>query len=280
MKNPQSAPNSKGILEHSQSGRSRRYAVPRAVNVCDVIQAYSITVADEKKRRRSVVPVPSALDKVKKRAPLVTSSAGLVASAAGGEAVGPILRILTELIPSRHERRTRDFLRDVEDRLTQLEVDVDALGRSEHFHALVARVVVLLFQDYQKEKLDAYRAILLNAAVNPIEPTLEELYLIMTGRLTALSLVVLREIDCVEPLPERTGTERKTQVTFAAMWRGVLPGVPLDTLKPTLELLHREGLVRDTAILLDRHTALNDGDLRVLSTSLGQGFMSFVLREP
>lgn len=220
-------------------------------------------------RRRSIVPVPTKSELVAKR---LAASAGILPGS-----VGPFIGLLVEGIQGKYDKRVRDFQRDVEDRLTMLEADFDSLADSEEFQSLFARTMMQLLQEHSEEKLAAFRNILVNAVVAPVDWSIQELFFSLTTRLTTAGISLLRDMTSPEPLSVRIGRPRKEQVTFGEIWSVLLPTVPKHIILRNMAVLVREELVADHSTGFDRHTALNDNELRSLMLTFGNQYVQFAL---
>lgn len=74
--------------------------------------------------------------------------------------------LITTLVVPLHEKKKREFINDLAIRLKKLEdqghIDFEELAQNEEFNTIITKAILLAQQNHQKEKLEAFRNIVLN----------------------------------------------------------------------------------------------------------------------
>lgn len=129
---------------------------------------------------------------------------GAAALAAQFPIAGPFVGLLSNLIPSRKQMRMERNLEDCFRRLEAIEVVLDQDWiKSDEFGFLFEECVRGFADNYHKEKLDAFKAILIKGAVGSnLEVSEQEYYLGLVHRLTPLHIKLLKILDEARRIPQ------------------------------------------------------------------------------
>ena len=130
----------------------------------------------------------------------------LAAVAAAYPIASPFVALLSTFIPSRKMKRAEGQLQEVFERLAKLEVVIDPNWiQSDEFMGIFEECVRGFTQNYQEEKLDAFRAILLKASIgSDLKVDEQEYYLSLVHRLTPLHIKLLRLMNEARQIPHGT----------------------------------------------------------------------------
>jgi hypothetical protein len=134
-------------------------------------------------------------------------------------------------------------------------------------------------EHYQQEKLDAFRAILVNSAVrSDVAQEEKEHFLVLANNLSVLQLRILTFMAEPHRYLADTGIdERRITGGFADMFRTVLPGMDSDLVKAAFGDLYQNGLIGTDKTIFGTMTSAQG--LQLLGdrlTTLGHRFMRFV----
>lgn len=129
---------------------------------------------------------------------------GLAALAAQFPVASPFIGLLSNLIPSRRMIRVERQLNDCFRRLGEMQVVIDKewINREE-FGFLFEECIRGFAENYQQEKIDAFKAILIKATIGSgMKVSEQEFYLSLVHRLTALHIKLLRLLDDARKIPQ------------------------------------------------------------------------------
>lgn len=196
---------------------------------------------------------------------------------------GGIASLITDYIPSSRFRRLEDFAQRVAEDLKSVadKVDQGYLATDEFAH-IFERSFKGAAEHYQREKLEAFRGILVNAAIrNDVAQEEKEHFLVLANNLSVLQLRIL--MFMAEPrryLADLSIDERAVQGGFADMFRTVLPGLDSKLVESAFGDLYQSGLINTDKTIFGTMTSAQG--LQLLGnrvTPLGQRFIEF-LRPP
>lgn len=193
-----------------------------------------------------------------------------------------IASLLTDYIPSGKQRRLEHFAEQLATDLVVLKDRVDENRiLTDEFAFLFEKCFRGVAENYQEEKLEAFRAILVNAAVGVNLSEEEKEYFL--GLVNALSVLHIRMLRFMaEPLsylqangigPDRIGGG------FSEFFPIVLPGVSLEVIKSAFGDLYQYGLISTDKSIF---TTMTSGQgLNLLGnriSELGGRFIGFCTR--
>jgi hypothetical protein len=158
---------------------------------------------------------------------------------------GGIASLMTDYIPSSRFRRLEDFARQTAEDLRDHAEEVDAeYLRTDGFAFMFEKCFRGVAENPQKEKLEAFRGILLNSAIRQdISEEEKEYFLKMTNTLTVLHIRILKFMD--EPIAylEAAGIPpSQMRGSFSQFFPVAIPGIELDVIRSAFGDLYRFGL--------------------------------------
>ena len=192
---------------------------------------------------------------------------------------GGISSLITDYIPSSRFRRLEDFAEQVANDLKGVAEKVDA-GRlnTDEFAFIFERAFRGAAENYQREKLDAFRGIVENAAIQTdVSQEEKEYFLVLANNLSVLHLRILRFM--AEPrayLVELQLDERNIRGGFSDMFGQVIPGVDPKIIESAFGDLYQLGLINTDKNIF--HTMISAQGMQLLGNrvaSLGQQFVEF-----
>ncbi|MCM1285672.1 MAG: hypothetical protein NC213_03435 [Acetobacter sp.] len=221
---------------------------------------------------------------------------------------GPISVLLDKYIPERHQKRLSDFFDSLFSDLKQIEeekVNQNYL-KSEEFGYLLEETIERIVKTYQKEKIEAYKNILLNSITDKeTNQDVKEIYLHLVDELTDYDLDVLKHIHNGYEVgftsgfcKERARQEDKSEMRNAVfdMFRHIYDqgnlNWKIDLYSVVLHLISKKLLLEDDLVYehfknMDDETLLNDPsiisgkylyDVKGYLTSLSSGFIDFIIK--
>ncbi len=137
---------------------------------------------------------------------------------------GPVSSLASEYIPNWKEERILNFIKELSEKLGGMEDIIDKeYIKTEEFAFLFEKTFLGVINNYQKEKLDAYKAILINSCIKTGFDTPEkEYFLFLVERLNVVHILILSlfwniesfEIKYGVRTPEGIGTLKNTIMTL------------------------------------------------------------------
>lgn len=193
---------------------------------------------------------------------------------------GGIASLITDYIPSSRFRRLEEFAQQVAEDLRSVAAKIDeAYLRTDEYAYLFEQSFKGAAEHYQREKLEAFRGVLVNAAITKdLGQGEKEHYLGLVNSLSVLQLRIL--MFMAEPrryLADIGIDERDVRGGFADMFRTVLPGIDMELVKSAFGDLYQSGLIRTDKTIFGTMTSAQG--LQLLSnrvTPLGQRFIEFL----
>lgn len=221
---------------------------------------------------------------------------------------GPISVLLDKYIPERRQKRLYVFFDDLFSDLKQIEEEKanQKYLKSEEFGYLLEEITERIAKTYQKEKIEAYKNILLNSITDKeTSQDVKEIYLHLVDELTDYDLDVLKHIHNGYKVgftsgfcKERARQEDKSEMRNAMfdMFRHIYDQDNLDwkidLYSVVLHLVSKKLLTEDDLVYehfknMDDETLLNDPsiisgtysyDIKGYLTSLSSGFIDFIIQ--
>jgi len=197
---------------------------------------------------------------------------------------GGLASLMTDYIPATRIRRLENFANALAEELHRAQDRVnEAALHTDEFAHIFEHSIRGAAENYQKEKLDAFRAIIVNAATDFQASTDEqEYYLGLVSSLTVLHIKVLWFLAD----PERYLAQNDIPASviaggFADFMPRAIPGVPLDVIKSAFGDLHQHGLINSDKGIFTVMTMASGRDLLgQRTTALGRAFVSFCSTPP
>lgn len=193
---------------------------------------------------------------------------------------GGIASLMTDYIPSSRFKRLEDFATKTAEDLREHaeEVDADYL-KTDDFAFMFEKCFRGAAENHQREKLDAFRGILVNSAIRKdLSEEEKEYFLNMVNTLTALHIRILKFM--ANPIAYLEAAEippGHIQGGFSKFFPVAIPGIQLDVIKSAFGDLHRLGLTNTDQSIFSTMTSGQGLDLlggRV--NKFGMRFIQFI----
>lgn len=192
---------------------------------------------------------------------------------------GGISSLITDYIPSSRVLRLEQFAeqvaRDLKDVAARVEADY---LQTDEFAFIFERSFRGSAENYQREKLEAFRGILVNSAIRAdIQQEEKEHFLVLANNLSILHLRILRFM--AEPrryLADLQIEERRVRGGFSEMFAVVIPGVDQGVIRSAFGDLYQSGLITTDQNIFGTMTSAQG--LQLLGdrvSDLGHRFISF-----
>jgi len=192
---------------------------------------------------------------------------------------GGIASLMTDYIPSRKQKRLEEFterlatdLAGLQDRISEETILTD------DFAFLFEQCFRGAAENYQAEKLDAFRGILVNAAIGSNLPSVEQEYFLgLVSTLSALHIRILSFMAAPRRyLDARDIAADRIQGGFSQFFPVAIPGVHIDAIKNAFGDLHQAGLINtDKSIFATMTSSQGLSLLGDRVSPLGKRFISF-----
>jgi len=195
---------------------------------------------------------------------------------------GGIASLMSDYIPSSKMRRLEEFaeqlatdLNELKDRINQSKI------LSDEFAFIFEKCFRGVAENYQAEKLEAFRGILLNTAIgSSLSEDEKEFFLNLATNLSVLHIRILKFM--AEPLSYLTAhgiSPNRIQGGFSDFFPVAIPGVDLEVIKSAFSDLHQYGFIStDKTIFV---TMTSGQGLHLLGnrvTQIGKRFVDFCTR--
>jgi hypothetical protein len=193
--------------------------------------------------------------------------------------LGALSSLMTDYIPSSRAKRMEDFAAQIADDLSQLQdkVNTDYL-LTDDFAFLFEKCFRAVAENPQKEKLRAFRGILVNSVLNSnLLEEEKEFFLTLATNLSTLHLRILRFMATPEKYLDAAGIPKENiNGGFGQFFPVAMPGVQLDVIKSAFADLYQYGLINTDKGIFGTMTAGKGLELlRGRVTKLGEAFIGF-----
>jgi len=201
------------------------------------------------------------------------------AAAATTPFCGGIASLMSDYIPSGKFQRLEEFAKQIAKDLGELSNRIDEkITQTDDFAFIFEQCFRGVAENYQKEKLEAFRAILINSALAiDYSQNEKEFFLSLVNRLTVLHIQILKfATKPCEYLEENNIPKEKIQGGFSSFFPIAIPGVSLEVIKSAFSELHQYGLLNTQVDIF--HTTTAAQGLQLLgdrSTELAKKFIDF-----
>lgn len=192
---------------------------------------------------------------------------------------GALASLLTDYIPSQRQKRVEQFAAQLAQDLDRLQSRVNSdYVLTDEFAFLFEKCFRAVADNPQKEKIDAFRAILVNSVLSSsLLEEEKEYFLTLATNLATLHLRILRFLATPEEYlqaaqipPESVGGG------FSDIFRVVFPGIQLDVAKSALGDLYQNGLISTDKGIFGALTAGSGIPLvKGRVSKLGNSFIAF-----
>ncbi len=157
-----------------------------------------------------------------------------------------IASLMSDFIPSKRLLRLEEFSKNVADDLEYFKESIkEEIITTEEFAYVFEECFRGASQNYQKEKLGAFRAILVNSAQTSSIPNDEKEYFInLVNTFTPLHLRILKFMAMPEVyLDENNIPTSNIQGGFSSFFPVALPGVDIEIIKMAFNDLYQNGFI-------------------------------------
>jgi hypothetical protein len=192
---------------------------------------------------------------------------------------GPIASLITDYIPSAHFTRLEVFVEVIAQDLERLQnrIETDYITTDE-FAFMFENTFRAVAENYQADKLEAFRGILINAAIRrEITGEEKEFFLNLAMNLTTIHIRILKFMVTPDEYLAKMGIPReKIQGGFNHFFPIAIPGIQMDVIRSAYADLNRYGLTNTGPEIFGTTTAAQGLELlggRV--TNLGKHFIQF-----
>lgn len=195
---------------------------------------------------------------------------------------GGIASLMSDYIPSSKQDRLEQFANSIAADLEKLQgqVNVDNI-LTDDFAYTFEKCFRGAAENYQKEKLEAFRGILVNSALGSNLPENEKDYFLnLVSTLSVLHMRILKFMAKPHEYLEENGISQQSITGgFSQMFLVAIPGVNIETIKSAYEDLFQYGFFNTDKTIFDTTTSGQELDLlgnngeRV--TGLGKRFIGF-----
>jgi hypothetical protein len=193
---------------------------------------------------------------------------------------GAIASLLSDYIPSNRSRRIEEFAHSVAQDLDRLQEHVDEEHvLSEQFAYMFEQSFRGAADNPQREKREAFRGVLVNAALNTTDEDTQEYFLNLVNSLSVLHIRILKFMAYPERYLEEAGIPSgRIGGGFGQMFGVAIPGVPVDVIRSAFGELYRYGLITTDQTIFSTMTSAQG--LHLLGgrvSDLGMRFIRFCM---
>ena len=197
---------------------------------------------------------------------------------------GSLASLIDDYIPKRKEERLREFLRDLAEDVQQIQDRLDESSkdhvRTDEFAYLIEKSFRGAMESYQKEKIEAYRAILVNSLLpNAPDEDRKLFFVSLVDALTPLHFRIMRILRDPEGYDAATGNRVGAGGGLSTSRKEILqklmPEYEADLLEATWRDLNVRGVVTTDSLggmITDRGIS----QMARLLTPVGKQFVGFV----
>lgn len=193
--------------------------------------------------------------------------------------LGGIATLMTDYIPSAKQGRLEEFLKQFAADLTELKDRVDEKRfLTDEFAFVFEKSLRGVAENYQAEKIESFRGILINAALGAdVSEEEQEYFLNLVNALSVLHIRILRFLaDPPSYLEANHIPIERIQGGFSEMFPIAIPGINLEIIKMAFNDLYQYGLITTDKSIFGTMTSAQG--LRLLGnrvSGLGKQFMNF-----
>jgi hypothetical protein len=192
---------------------------------------------------------------------------------------GGIASLMTDYIPSRRQRRLEEFTERLAADLARLQGRIrEETVLTDEFAHIFEQCFRGAAENYQAEKLEAFRGILVNAATGCRAAADEQEYFLgLVRTLSALHLRILSFMADPRPYLETRGIPANTiRGGFSQFFPVAIPGVELEVIKSAFGDLYQAGFINTDKAIFATMTSSQGLDLLAGRVStLGKRFITF-----
>ena len=194
--------------------------------------------------------------------------------------LGALASLATVFIPSRRAKRLEEFAEQIASDLRALREAIDATYiRSDEFAHIFEQSFRGVAENYQEEKVAAFRGILVNAPIRrDVSEDEKQYFLSLVSSLTPLHIRLLRFLDDPAAYAAAAGlSESSIDGGFRRFLPVVISGVRVEVLESAFADLYQMGMINTAPSIFTTMTSAGGLQLaRGRVTPLGQLFVSFI----
>jgi hypothetical protein len=235
-------------------------------------------MSDEKIQKRALNRVEKVVVGSKLAETIFNIFKAVLASTAIGSGIASLL---TDYIPSARALRLEEFAAQTAEDLRELadEIEADYI-KTDNFAFMFEKCFRGVAENPQREKIEAFRGILINSAIRKDYSEEEKEYFVnLVNNLSALHIRILGFLHSpVEYLNAAGISQNQIQGGFRQFMPIAIPGVELDVIKSAFGDLHRFGLTNTDQGIFSTMTASQGMQLLGSRVSeFGRRFMQFCI---
>jgi len=162
-----------------------------------------------------------------------------------------------------------------------VKIDFEELAKNEEFDTIITKAILLAQQNHQKEKVEALRNVVLNAAEKLPKEVLEfdeiKYFLRIIEEITPLHILLLKTFQNPKQAAEKQGAELGRMMTSSSKETLFKIYPDLRSKEEFIKIYWKE-LNDFTLVSTNTLTAMTTGEgaLRCLTTSLGNQFLEMI----
>jgi hypothetical protein len=193
---------------------------------------------------------------------------------------GGIASLLSDYLPSQRQLRLEDFAHNVAEELNKLEAEVSGeYILTDEFAFIFEKCFKGAIENYQQEKIDAFKAVLVNSLTNNgLKQNEKEYYLNLVNNLSVLHIQILSFMAAPRQfLKKHNIEESKVSGGFENFFPVVIPDVSLSIIKLAFKDLYNYGFLNTDSSIFTAMTVNKGWSLlgdRVTPT--GKKFIKFI----
>jgi hypothetical protein len=171
---------------------------------------------------------------------------------------GGIASLMTDYIPSSRLVRLEKFATQIAEDLERLQGKIrEECIHTDDFAFMFEKCFRGAAENYQLEKLDAFRGILINSAIDEDVPAEEKEYFVnLVNNLSVVHMRMLKFMVNPESYLQAQGIHRnQIRGGFSTFFPTAIPGVSLSIIKAAFADLYRYGLTKTDASIFTTGTA-------------------------
>ena len=196
--------------------------------------------------------------------------------------MGGIASLIEDYIPTSKKQRLEEFASKVVEDLSMLQSQVqDSTLLTDDFAHVFEECFRGAAENYQKEKLDSFRGILVNSAIGlQVEESEKDYYMTLVNSLSVLHLQILRfMVNPIDYLEANGISQDSINGGFAQFFPVAIPNVSIEAIKSAFSDLYQSGMLNTDKSMFGTMTSgqgielLGRDGSRV--TSFGRRFIQF-----
>lgn len=190
-----------------------------------------------------------------------------------------ISSLLTDYIPGARFKRVENFAKQIAEDLRNFKDQIDEnLIKRDEFAYIFEQTFRGVAQSYQKEKIQAFRAILVNSAIRQdVAQDEKEYFLMLANNLSELQIRILKFLAFPSEYIKEQGLDPNSiQGGFSYIFSQLMPGLNLGLIESAFGDLYQLGFINTDKTIF--HTTTSARGLRLVGnrcTSLGKRFIEF-----